>query len=144
MEFFLATFLIGLSVGFILVYVFFCYVNYRIIRKFDPDMTFPQNLIPFWNTYLLAKQVTPHAAIIVITVFLCGFFAGAFDHSMYTLALLLRLASLSLWAWVIGLVAQTLGKNFWLYAILALFSLPLLIIMPLMAFDDSRPVNKSA
>ena len=41
----------------ILIFVFMCYINFRIVAKFDQNTSFFENLIPVWNTYILAKQV---------------------------------------------------------------------------------------
>lgn len=45
-------------------------------------------------------------------------------------------------AYLWGEVAQALGKNRWLYRVMAFLSVPLLITMPIMAFDSSQPVTR--
>lgn len=42
-------------------------------------------------------------------------------------------------AWLYGNIAKRLGKNVWLHAVMAFFVIPLLVTIPIMAFDDSRP-----
>ncbi|MBC8014696.1 MAG: hypothetical protein H7X79_03010 [Sporomusaceae bacterium] len=131
--------MIVLAVSIIILYVFICYANYRIIRKFNPAITFLQNLIPVWNIYLLAKLINPAKAVLVTGLLLLtsnNYYEGAFLYFMV-------LTNFCLKAWLYGNIAKRLGKNIWVHAVLAFFLIPLLITIPIMAFDDSRPSNNA-
>lgn len=125
----------GFVVIIILLYVFICYANYRIIRKFNPAMTFLQNLIPAWNIYLLVKLINPEKAVLVTGLLLLtsnNYYEGAFLYFMVLINFCLK-------AWLYGNIAKRLGKNVWLHTVLAFFLIPLVVTIPIMAFDNSRP-----
>lgn len=54
----------------------------------------------------------------------------------------LQIAGVGLTAYLWGEVAGALGKNPWLHRIMGVIYLPLMITVPMMAFDSSRPIKK--
>jgi hypothetical protein len=90
---------------------------------------------------------------IQISLVIALFKAGILSHSPAAFVLatkttwlsnLLSLLTSLLMAYQWGRVAKGLGKSFWLYAVLAFFALPLIIIIPLFPFGNSRPIKESA
>lgn len=122
-----------------------CYLNYRIVRKFDPAVSYGENLIPIYNYYLLVKQVLPEPGrfvFIMLATAFCGFIvAFLFSSSLFVDLANIIIGIMYARAW--GLIAEALGKRFWLHAILAFLSLPLIVTIPIFAFDSSKPVNGS-
>ena len=125
------------------IYVFACYVNYRIVHKFDPSVSYGENLIPIYNEYLVAKQVMDHPGRFILILFFVPILFGIISHMFDTtvLASLGNIIAAVMTARLWGLIAEGLGKNFWLHAILAFFALPLLITVLIFAFDSSAPVR---
>lgn len=110
---------VGCTVGLVVmlaVYLFMCWVLYRIGQKFGIG-TFGQWCIPIYNIYLLCQcaEISP-AWIIAFFLPIVSLVAGVY-----------------LW----GVIAARLGKEFWLWGLLCgLLGLPVLFL----AFDDSEPV----
>jgi len=127
---------------FLAVYAFGCFINYRMVVKFDPATTYPVNLIPFWNWYLIIRvAVRSPATFFWLTLpvpFILTALGKALDVSSITH--LGTIISLLVTARVYGSIAEKLGKNFWLYAVLMF--IPLVNVIPtlILAFDGSRPV----
>lgn len=140
-----------LSVGFIFVfYGFVCYMNYRIVTKFNPTVKFWENLIPGWNMYILARAVMNRPVLymllqillFVVNVIVSFNVTSPAQKAEYDwLFSLLGLISAVLCAYLWGEVAYSLGKSRWLHRVLAFFAFPLIITIPMMAFDQSQPVR---
>jgi len=152
--------LVFLAVLFISILVFICYVNFRVITKFDNTIKFWETLIPVWNTYILAKQVMSKPGLYTSGIFIIGLVSvfvmmqilgWSFPtektmtqlHNYRWFFDLLKIIYAILTAYLWGEVAQALGKNRWLHRVMAFLSLPLIITVPIMAFDSSQPVKKS-
>jgi hypothetical protein len=141
---------IVLFLCFLGLYAFICYVIYRIVRKFDPTVSYGENLIPFYNFYLLLKQAVSSPGVYFFVIVGCGIFGFIVDliskgpHILYPDAWLLKiplnLIDLVLMARIWGLIARKLGKSFWLYAIFSLVPIANPIIILVLAFGDSQPV----
>ncbi len=150
-------FFVALAI-FIIPYSIICYINYRIVAKFDPTVKFGENLVPIWNTYLLAKEVMPHpkryiaanlllvGISLVAMVSIIGFSFNEFAfrrlQDFQWFFDLLKFISAILYAYLWGCTAKALGKRRWLHCLFGLLTLPLLISVPIMAFDKSRPVDR--
>ncbi len=104
----------------IVLYVFGCYVLYRIGKKFNVG-TFGLYLIPIYNIVLLLRCIKA--------------------NEWYVLGFFIPFVNIALTVYLFGNIAQRLGKDFWLYGILTLLfgGIPLLFL----AFDSSIPVNDS-
>ncbi len=143
----------------ILIFVFMCYINFRIVAKFDQNTSFFENLIPVWNTYILAKQVMVRPGLYIIFMVMLPVVSGLvmlqiLEWSFPTERTLeelqktslffevLQIAGAGLTAYLWGEVASALGKNRWLHRIMGVIYLPLMITVPMMAFDSSRPIKK--
>jgi len=154
------TLIIFAFLAFIIGYIaFYCYILCRIIRKFDNTVTYREMLIPFWNIYLFYKTTLGRPLAYycfwgsLIYAILCYISIRYADDEILKLAL-------GLLGTLIGntpkvLIAEKLGKNFWLYFALLVAVPALLIILPLnnyglvflldiavimkLAFDSSTP-----
>lgn len=144
---------------FIIPYSILCYINYRLVAKFDSTTSFGENLVPIWNTYILARQVMTRPGLYIASQFLLviigmvamlvlvGFSA---PHQQMLQRMqefdwffsLLKILSAVVYAYLWSRVAQALGKRRWLHFALAFLSIPLIVTVPLMAFDKSRPIAK--
>lgn len=104
----------------IALYVFGCYVLYRIGRKFNVG-TFGLYLIPVYNIILLLRCIQA--------------------NELYVLGFFIPFVNIALTVYLFGNLARRLGKDFWLYGILSLLfgGIPLLVL----AFDNSIPVNNT-
>ncbi len=106
---------VALLVG-LAIYVFICFLMHRIANKFRP-YSFAVMLIPIYNMVLLCDcgRVTRWIMLLIFVPYLNALVPCV----------------------VFGKVAQRLGHNFWVFALLSLLPVvPLLIL----AFNASRPV----
>ncbi|MDR3563291.1 MAG: hypothetical protein P4N41_16725 [Negativicutes bacterium] len=135
MEFFVLFLFVGLP-----LWAVGCYLNYCVVRKFDPATTFLQNLIPVYNYYLLARLALAQpvryliltAAAVILAVGLG--FSSQWCNFVFTLML----------ARIWGGLAEKLGKSFWKYAVFSVIPGVNLITIAVLAFDPSRPTGPAA
>lgn len=128
-----------LTAGF---YVFSAYVMFRIGDKFLTG-TFREFLIPVHNVLLMCDcaGITRFTAVLMLLPPAAAFIIYIFapDAAGYALCCAAALFSLS-WIYLWGSVAARLGKNFWLWGVMSLFSggIPILFL----AFDSSLPKRR--
>lgn len=143
----------------ILIYIAVSYINYRIVNKFTDHVSLWENFIPIWSTYILAREViskplvfmlAQYVPIAVSLIVLLNDFSFSFSaqvpldklqehQALYdNLKLVYSVAVAYFW----GQIASALGKKRWLHWIFALLQIPLLVSVPIMAFDKSRPVAR--
>lgn len=134
---------LSLFLIFIAMYAFISYVYYRLLAKFDQNISFWQIFIPVWGMYLLAKQITARPALYVAALYLSAILVPAVQ-THYWLILSLQLIQGLLLGNIFGQFAKRLGKNYWFHAILGFFWLPVLVTAPIMAFDSSQPKKTNA
>lgn len=134
-------------------YALACYVNYCIVRKFDPTSSYGENLIPIYNYYLLLKQAVSSPGVYLLAMLgieLVGYILGRAlerpgpDNLLAELingfaSVIVTIMVARVW----GLLAEKLGKSFWLYAILSLVPIVNFIIILILAFDGSKPLQES-
>jgi len=82
---------------------------------------FAQYVIPFWNVYLLARQVLPEPGLYAGALAIMAFVNHEAETACHPLWVALYFAQGVMHARLFGLVAAALGKSFWLHAVLAFF-----------------------
>jgi len=130
----------------LLLYGASCYVLFRIARKFDPQVGYVGFLVPVYQYYLLLQYIMPQAGqylLIMVGVSFLGSIAGEAMHSP-ALHGLAQLVVMLMACRALGLLAERLGKSYWLFAVLGLIPIANFVAMLILAFDDSRPIGWEA
>lgn len=151
-----------LITGFLIVWwALYCYVLYRIVRKFDSSVSYLEMLVPFWGFYRVIKTAFDRPTAdyyfwgsIILLILLFNF--GYPEDRVF------KLASDLLYTLIANvpmiLIAQKLGKNIWLYSILLLVVPAIVMMFPLVyytigflvcmtvlikiGFDSSKPFSQ--
>lgn len=140
-------FLIGL-------YIFTCFVHYRIVQKFDDTISFPEMLIPFWNIFVVDFIAfgKPYAYyyfwISLAIVFLVEKLTENYlsDSIIMHTSIVINALCFSV---PIVFIAEKLGKNMWVYFLLMIGPSVIdiwvgyiitMIATLILAFDKSKPI----
>lgn len=134
-------FLIMYAIIFIIAYVFAAYAFSRLGRKFGVG-SFVEFLIPVYNIMLLCDCAKINRWVTAAIVFptLAAFAPRFFIYHPY--GFFARLISLAVFAasfFLWGKIAERLGKNFWLWGLIA--SIFIWIPTLILAFDSSVPTD---
>lgn len=151
----------GLLIGLLIVnafmlglYAIICYINYRIVRKFNNNVSYLEMLIPLWNIFLIDRTALgkPYAyyyfwGSLIIVILLNEVMKNYSHDSIIMLAS--NIISVLIFAIPVVFIAQNLGKSIWVYSLL--MTVPSLInfgigfiittiIILILAFDKSNPI----
>lgn len=146
--------LLVLTIFIILLYPAISYINYRIVRKFDATTTYLDNLIPFWNIYLIDRVAfgKPYAVYYFWGCFIVNIVLNEvtknYFHDSVIMAATTCIYAL-IFATPMSLIAQKLGKNLWLFFLLLIIPSQINLILAIiitvilqliLAFDGSKPI----
>jgi len=130
----------------LIIYGGISYIHYRIIHKFMPHISLKECLIPIWNTYLLLRVAVNNPVSYFWYVILVSAISALSEGSslgVRIVSLLGILIGTVLWAQAMGLIAQKLGKSFWLFAIMTVIPFANFIAFCILALDNSEPTKPS-
>ena len=140
-------------VSYIIPWIFFAYTSYRIGNKLHINKSYPWYIIPLWNFWILAKKSEMRIKyfslilifILIATLLIWGFLfidipdvfsisiiggadgptsifiANSLEPDLIGLIIGVTINVMLLIFW--GSVAKKMGKKFWVYGVLGLFSI---------------------